>query len=89
MDRSADSLLEFPCDFPVKIIGKAGCDIDTVVFGLVRIHAPDVGEGALRSRSSRNGKYQSVTVTIRAVNRQQLDDLYRTLTAHEDILMVL
>lgn len=89
VDQPADSLLEFPCDFPIKVIGKAGRGIDTVVFSLVRVHAPDLGEGAIRSRTSRNGNYQSITVTIRATSRVQLDAVYQALTAHEDILMVL
>ncbi|MCC6302892.1 MAG: DUF493 domain-containing protein [Gammaproteobacteria bacterium] len=89
MDQPADSLLEFPCDFPIKAIGKAGHDIDALVFALVRVHAPDLGEGAIRSRLSRNGGYQAVTVTIRATSRAQLDAIYRALSAHDDILMVL
>jgi putative lipoic acid-binding regulatory protein len=87
--QDADSLLEFPCDFPIKVIGKPGRAIDTVVFSLVRAHAPDLSEGAIRSRASRNGTYQSVTVTIRATDRAQLDRIYRALTAHDDIQMVL
>ncbi|MCC6209040.1 MAG: DUF493 domain-containing protein [Gammaproteobacteria bacterium] len=89
MDQPADSLLEFPCDFPIKAIGKAGCDIDAIVFALVRAHVPDLGEGAIRSRDSRNGGYQSVTVTVRATSRAQLDDIYRALSTHDDIVMVL
>lgn len=89
VDPSADSLLEFPCDFPIKVVGKAGCDLDAIVFTLARAHAPDLGEGAVRSRLSRNGNYQSVTVLIRATTRAQLDDIYRALSAHDDILMVL
>jgi putative lipoic acid-binding regulatory protein len=87
--QDPDNLLEFPCDFPIKVIGKAGCDIDAVVFSLVRVHAPDLGEGAIRGRTSRKGNYHSVTVTIRASSRAQLDAIYRSLSAHEDILMVL
>jgi hypothetical protein len=87
--QGADSLLEFPCDFPIKVIGKAGRDIDTLVFSLVRAHAPDLGEGAIRGRASRKGNYHSVTVTIRATSRAQLDKVYQSLSAHADILMVL
>lgn len=89
MTRDADSLLEFPCDFPVKVIGKAGHDLDALVFRLVRLHAPDLGEGAIHGRASRHGKYYAVTVTLRATSRAQLDAIYRSLSAHEDILMVL
>lgn len=89
MGQDADSLLEFPCDFPIKVIGKADRDLDSLVFRLVRAHVPDLGEGAIHSRMSRNGNYHAVTVTIRATSRAQLDDVYRSLTAHADILMVL
>jgi putative lipoic acid-binding regulatory protein len=87
--RDADSPFEFPCDFPIKVIGKPGLTIDALVFSLVRAHAPDLGEGAIRSRTSRGGTYQSVTVTVRATDREQLDRIYRALTSHEDIQMVL
>lgn len=89
MTQDTDSLLEFPCEFPIKVIGKAGCDIDTAVFSVVRAHVPDLGEGAIRSRKSRNGNYQAVTVTIRASSRAQLDAVYQALHAHADVLMVL
>lgn len=84
-----ETLLEFPCEFPIKVIGKAGCDLDALVFSLVRPHVPDLGEGAIRNRMSRQGRYQAVTVTIQAKSRAQLDAIYLALTANDDILMVL
>ncbi len=89
MKDDEDTLLEFPCDFPIKVIGRAAPDFDALVFGLVRAHAPDLGEGALRSRHSGGGRYQAVTVVVRATSRAQLDAIYRELTACERILMVL
>ena len=89
MTQDTDSLLEFPCEFPIKVIGKAGRDIDAVVFSVVRAHAPDLGEGAIRGRKSRNGNYHAVTVTIQATSRAQLDAVYQALHAHADVLMVL
>jgi uncharacterized protein len=86
---SEGSAFEFPCAFPVKVIGKSGVDLDALVFRLVRPHAPDLGEGAIRSRFSSQGRYQSVTVTVQATSRAQLDAIYRSLTACDDILMVL
>lgn len=83
------SLLEFPCEFPIKIIGKAGCDLDAIVYGLIHPHVPDLGEGAIRSRLSKQGRYQSVTVTITAHSRAQLDEIYLALTASEHVLMAL
>lgn len=89
MPGDTESLLEFPCDFPIKAVGRARPDLDAIVYALVRPHAPDLGEGAIRCRSSRHGHYQSVTVTIRARSRAQLDAIYQALTACEHILMVL
>jgi putative lipoic acid-binding regulatory protein len=84
-----DDLFRFPCDFPVKAIGQRHPDLDAIVFGIVRPHAPDVGEAAVRIRESTGGKYASVTVIIRATSRAQLDAIYRDLTASEHILLVL
>lgn len=89
MADSDDSPLEFPCEFPIKAIGKAREDLDSIVYTLVRPHAPDLGEGSIRIRPSRHGNYQSVTVTIRATSRAQLDAIYRELTASEYIEVVL
>lgn len=87
--KQDDSLLDFPCDFPVKAMGLATGDFDRRVAELVRRHAPDLGEGAVRSRPSQGGKYLAVTVTVRATSRAQLDAIYRELSACEAVLMAL
>ncbi len=89
MTDDGDSLLEFPCEFPIKVFGKAGIELDALVFSLVRPHAPDLGESAITSRLSRHGRYQSVTVVVQATSRAQLDAIYRALTDSDDIAMVL
>lgn len=89
MSDGEETLLEFPCEFPIKIIGTADCDLDTLVFSLVRPHAPDLGEGAIRRRTSSKGRYQSITVVINAQSKAQLDAIYRALTASEHVLMAL
>ncbi len=86
---SAESLLEFPCDFPLKVMGLAGEDFDALVVAIVRRHVASLGEGAVRATPSRQGKYVSLTVTVRAESQAQLDGLYTELSAHERILMVL
>lgn len=86
---SRDSPLEFPCEFPIKAMGHTADDFDSLVVSLVRRHAPDLGEGAVRTRLSRRGRFMSVTVTIRASSRQQLDSIYMDLTANERVLMAL
>ena len=82
-------LLEFPCDFPVKAFGQGGENFDLTVVEIVRRHAPDLGEGAVSIRASRGGRYQAVTVTVRATGQAQLDAIYRELSACESVLMAL
>jgi len=89
MGNDEDTLLEFPCEFPVKAIGRAHERLDSVVYGIVRTHAPDLGEGAVQVRKSSHGNYLSVTVRVQATSRAQLDAIYRDLSASEFILITL
>ena len=75
--KGEDSLLDFPCSFPIKVMGRAEPEFDALVVALVRRHAPDLREGAVVSRTSRGGKWVSVTVTIEATGRDQLDAIYQ------------
>lgn len=81
--------LTFPCDFPLKIMGRAAPDFDSLVVEIVLRHVGSVREGAISVRESRGGNYVSVTVTVQAESQDQLDALYRELSGHEQILMVL
>jgi hypothetical protein len=84
-----ESLLVFPCEFPIKAMGLAESDFDSLVVSLVRKHSPDILEGAVRSRLSRGGRFMSVTVTIQARSRRQLDDIYMELTSNDRVIMAL
>lgn len=84
-----ESLLEFPCQFPIKAMGKYSEHFDALVVEIVRRHAPDIREGAVSSRPSKAGSYLAVTVTIEAQSRAQLDAIYQALTDHPDVLMAL
>jgi putative lipoic acid-binding regulatory protein len=84
-----ESVLEFPCDFPVKALGRAEPDFDALVVSLVRRHVPDLGEGAVSVRPSRHSKYLAVTVVIRATSRAQIDAVYRELSACARVLVAL
>ena len=88
-DHRRDSVFEFPCDFPLKVMGLARDDFDSLVVEIVLRHVGNLNEGAVVVRPSRNGKYASVTVTIQAQGQDQLDELYRELSGHERIIMVL
>ena len=87
MSRPEETLLEFPCSFPIKVMGKAADDFDALVVSIIRRHSPDFSDTTVKTRHSRGGQYISVTVTIQARSREQLDNIYMDLTAHERILM--
>lgn len=84
-----ESPLKFPCTFPIKVMGKTSDDFTAMVVTIVRRHAPDFGEGAVKERLSGEGRYVSVTVTVNATSRAQLDNIYQELTACEQVLMAL
>ncbi len=86
---SDESLLQFPCEFPIKIMGAGRPDFRARVVELVRRHAADLDEARVRVRDSRTGRYQSVTVVVNARSRAQLDALYRELSGHPGVSMVL
>ena len=89
MGEEQDSLLTFPCNFPIKIMGKATAEFENAIVSIVRAHCPDLGEGAIRTQLSSAGNYVSITATVNARSQQQLDDLYRALTSAEGVKMVL
>lgn len=79
----------FPCEFPIKALGRQGDEFVGLVVSMVRRHAPDLGEGAVTLRASGGGKYLAVTITITATSRAQLDAIYQDLTACEQVLWAL
>jgi putative lipoic acid-binding regulatory protein len=83
------SLLEFPCGFPIKIMGRTQDGFAQVIADIVVRHAPDFDSATLEMRASSAGNYLSLTATINATSREQLDDLYRELVAHPMVAMVL
>lgn len=89
MPEDQETLLEFPCRFPIKAAGKAGEDFDTLVVEIVRRHVADLTEGAITTRQSSGGKWVSVTVVIEATSKAQLDAIYRDLSAHDKVVWAL
>ena len=83
------SILAFPCDFPIKIMGLTQPGFAQAVMDVVLHHAPDFDAATMEMRKSRQGKYLSLTATIRATSREQLDNLYRELCDHPMVKMVL
>jgi putative lipoic acid-binding regulatory protein len=88
-EPDAPPLLAFPCDFPLKVLGKRQAGFAQTIVEVVRRHAPDFDARTLEMRASREATYLSLTLTIRAISREQLDELYRELSDHPMVTMVL
>lgn len=84
-----DTLLQFPTDFPIKIMGQRRDDFAQAMVDLVLRHAPDFKAETVEMRASSNGNYLSVTCVVRATSKAQLDALYREITAHPWVKMAL
>ena len=104
MDSSdPPSLIEYPCEFPIKIIGrvastdsatpaeleKARQEFTKAILAIVKFHAPDFDDANLEARISKKNTYLSLTCTIVATSRAQLDSLYRELCGHSMVVMVI
>ena len=83
------TLLEFPCAFPVKIMGEAREGFADAMLEIVLRHAPDFVAASVEMKASSSGKYVSLTCTITAVSQAQLDDLYRDISSHPMVSMAL
>jgi len=88
-DPENDSPLQFPCEFPIKVMGRQAPDFEASILALISSHFGEIGPERVRSRASTNGSFISVTVTVQAESRAQLDAAYRSLTAAEQVLFVL
>ena len=88
-DPRKDSLIEYPSRFPIKVMGAKTPEFAPAIAALARQFDPDFDEATVELRDSRAGNYQGVTITITATSRAQLDDLYRALTAHPLVKVML
>lgn len=84
-----ETLLSFPCEFPIKAMGLNRADFDIQVVEIVTRYCANIPEGAINSRLSKGGKYIAVTITISAHSKQQLDAIYQDLSDAEAVLMAL
>lgn len=84
-----ETLLEFPCEFPLKIMGETKEGFAEAIVEIVQRHAPGFSAKDVEMRASSGGKYLSLTCTVTAFSKQQLDDLYRELTSHPMVKVVL
>ena len=84
-----ESAIEFPCEFPIKMMGHNTPEFRTTARALVEKHAGTVRDDAVQDTLSRNDRFVSITVTITASSQQQLDAIYQDVSDHEDVLMAL
>mgnify|MGYP001609012678 FL=1 len=89
MTEERATLLEFPCAFPVKIMGEAKDGFADAMLEIVLRHAPDFDAASTEMKASSTGKYVSLTCTITAVSQAQLDGLYREISGHTMVAMAL
>ncbi len=83
------SLIEYPCEFPIKIMGNARAGFAQSMLEVVSRHAADFDGATMAMKPSKHGKYLSITCTINATSREQLDALYQELCDHPMVVMVL
>lgn len=84
-----ESAIEFPCEFPIKMMGRNAPEFRALAVALVEKHAGSVSDDAVQAALSRNERFVSITVTIMATSQRQLDAIYQDVTDHEDVLMAL
>ena len=86
---SEPSLIEYPSDFPIKVFGHSREDFMQAVIDVISRHDPEFKASAIESRNSKTARYISLTCTVSAVSREQLDAIYQDLTDHPLVKMAL
>ena len=84
-----ESLIQYPTDFPIKVMGRREPRLVQTLVGFVQRHAPDFDPASVEMRASKKNSYLSVTCTVKATSREQLDALYQDLCDHPAVVMVL
>lgn len=85
----ADSLIEYPCAFPIKVMGASVSGFEQAMVAVARQFDDRFDPSTIERRPSRTGQYLGLTLTINAVSREQLDAVYRALTSHPMVKVVL
>ena len=81
-DDITETLIEFPCDFPIKVMGETNNDFSSEIIKTIQDQLPSFDATKIELRGSTGGKYISLTCTVHVTSKPQLDDIYRALTAH-------
>ena len=86
---SLPTLIDYPCEFPIKIMGKEEQDFTKSILMIVHRHVPSFDDKNIEERLSKKNKYLSLTCTVYVTSQSQLDALYQELCDHPMVLMVL
>lgn len=87
--ESAETLIEFPCDFPIKVMGETHVHFTAEIIKTIQTLIPSFNESNIEMRGSSGGKYISLTCTVYVTSKPQLDDIYRALTSHPMVKVTL
>lgn len=88
-EDTLETVLKFPCRIDIKAMGLNHDEFESLVCKIVRGHLPEGENMLVKNRASQGGKYRSVTVSVTATSREQMDKIYHELTAHESVLWAL
>ena len=87
--NSRETLLQFPCSFPIKLMGRADAGFSDVAVRLIERHVGEISKIQIQTTTSRNGIFLSLTITIDAQSQEQLDNIYNDISNQEDVLLAL
>ncbi len=88
-DPGQETLLVFPCEFPIKMMGRDGEQFRRTAIALVEEHTGKISDDAIKVSTSSKGNFLSITVTVNAKSQKQLDAIYQALSDHDEILVAL
>ncbi len=88
-DFPQETLIEFPCDFPIKAMGELRDDFSAEIIKTIQTIIPNFDASRIEMRGSSGGKYISLTCTVHVTSKPQLDDIYRALSGHKMVKVVL
>ncbi|MEA3133286.1 MAG: uncharacterized protein QOG17_1132 [Gammaproteobacteria bacterium] len=86
---SGATIQEYPGEFPIKVMGRHDSDLRALTQAIIERHAGPVQDSSVRTRTSADGNFVALTYLVLASSREQLDDIYRELTACKAVLMAL
>jgi uncharacterized protein len=86
---SSGTVQEFPSEFPIKVMGRQGSELRALTQAIIERHAGPIDERQVKTRTSADGNFLALTYTVLASSREQLDNIYRELTACKSVLMAL